>query len=193
MITSEAEDTGEYDITPSPASAAARRAVQVLRAAGEACDELPGRLHAKLVRFRRSLPAPRILIVEDDVDLADVLAKFLERGGVIADVVTTAERALANLRRSRYRLVIADVGLPAATGAHLCAAIRSSTRVPLVPILLISGRVDSLEGESLADLALEAGANDYLSKPFDLPELQRKVTSLLAPVGMAEPERTTRA
>jgi DNA-binding response OmpR family regulator len=115
----------------------------------------------------------RLLIVEDDLELADGLASALEQSGYAADVAHSAREALAAHAAAKYQLVILDLGLPDMDGLEL---LRSLQRHGMTtPVLILTARDD------LSDrvLGLDAGGDDYLAKPFALAEVEARIRALL--------------
>ncbi|WP_274627520.1 response regulator transcription factor [Arvimicrobium flavum] len=115
----------------------------------------------------------RVLIVEDDPILRDGLSVGLKLAGFIPDAVATCGDADAALRASEYDAVVLDVMLPDGSGLDLLAE-RRRLKDP-TPILLLTAR------DQIADriAGLDAGADDYLGKPFDLDELAARVRAIL--------------
>ncbi len=115
----------------------------------------------------------RLLVAEDDPGLRSVLERALRRSGYAVDSVADGPRALACLRSFPYDVVVMDWRLPGESGVDVVRAARSSGSV--VPILMLTARdttADRVEG-------LDAGADDYLVKPFELAELLARVRALL--------------
>jgi len=115
----------------------------------------------------------RILVVEDEMHLAQGLQFNLRAEGYDVEVAGDGERALALLERERFDAVLLDVMLPGKSGFEVAAALRESQN--FVPLLMLTGRgrpEDVLEG-------LAAGADDYLPKPFDLSILLARLNGLL--------------
>ncbi len=117
--------------------------------------------------------AMRILVVEDDVALAEVLRRGLTEDGYATDVVGKLLDAYNFVDVNDYDLVVLDRGLPDGDGRDLCASMRD--RGDSTPVLMLTAR-DGL-GEKVE--GLDAGADDYLTKPFDYPELTARMRALL--------------
>lgn len=115
----------------------------------------------------------RILIVEDDPLLADGLTRSLRQSDYAVDCVSDGARADRALASQGYDLVILDLGLPRLDGFEVLLRLRR--RGTAVPVLVLSAR-DALEDRVKG---LDLGADDYLTKPFDLPELEARVRALI--------------
>jgi DNA-binding response OmpR family regulator len=115
----------------------------------------------------------RILITEDEKDLADALARGLRRQGYAADIAIDGEEALAMVEVNNYDLIILDLNLPKIDGVEVCRRIRAAGSP--VGILMLTAR------SSLDDRVngLDQGADDYLVKPFHFPELLARVRAML--------------
>lgn len=114
----------------------------------------------------------RLLVVEDDRDIRQVLRTLLEAEGYRVVLVEKAERALVEARSHRPDAVLVDLGLPDRDGQ---AVIRDIRRFSSVPILVLSAR--TMEAEKIQ--ALDGGADDYVTKPFDSGELLARVRAAL--------------
>jgi two-component system OmpR family response regulator len=120
----------------------------------------------------------RILVAEDDPNLAEGLMRSLRQAGYAVDCARTGNEADAALEANEFDLLILDIGLPEKSGLQVLKRLRS--RSSKVPVLILTAR------DSLSDrvTGLDAGADDYLAKPFELAELEARVRAL-ARRGMA--------
>jgi DNA-binding response OmpR family regulator len=116
----------------------------------------------------------RLLIVDDEVDLADAVARGLRREGYAVDTVYSGEDALERLSFTEYDLVCLDLTMPGTDGLEVCRRIR--TELGSEPRILMLTARDAVE-ERVAGLDL--GADDYLVKPFAFPELSARIRLLL--------------
>ncbi|MBW8060711.1 MAG: response regulator transcription factor [Solirubrobacterales bacterium] len=121
-----------------------------------------------------------ILVVEDEQAIADLVRAYLRRDGFGVVWARSGEQALEELSRHPVRLVVLDIGLPGIDGFEVCRRLRSRTGVP---ILILSARDDEVDRVA----GLEAGADDYVTKPFSPRELVARVKAILrrAPGGGA--------
>ena len=119
--------------------------------------------------------APLLLMVEDDEDLADVLRYNLSRDGFEVQHVTTARDALAAAGARTPDLVLLDVMLPDLSGVEVCRRLRGATATHELPILMLTARGEEVDRV----VGFEAGADDYVVKPFSVRELTLRVRALL--------------
>jgi DNA-binding response OmpR family regulator len=117
----------------------------------------------------------RILIVEDDNDIAALIAHYLEKAGHASEIVSDGGRALSVARETPPDLVILDLMLPGLNGLEICRALRFDSRTAELPILMVTARGE----ESERILGLDSGADDYVVKPFSPNELMARVRALL--------------
>jgi DNA-binding response OmpR family regulator len=115
----------------------------------------------------------RILLVEDNVQLADILQEVLMEQRYMVDVVNNGVSAWTQTQMLPYDLILMDVMLPKLDGIELCRSLRANGYQ--TPILMVTG----LDGSMDKVTALDAGADDYIVKPFDLPEFLARVRALL--------------
>src|SRR6185436_20197607 len=105
---------------------------------------------------------PRILIVEDDPDIAELLAHYLQRAGHTIDRLSSGDGVLARVRSAPPSLVILDLMLPGLDGLAVCRALRASPDTAGLPIIILTARGEESDRVS----GLELGADDYVTKPF---------------------------
>ncbi|MFV0260711.1 MAG: response regulator transcription factor [Acidimicrobiales bacterium] len=118
----------------------------------------------------------RVLVVDDEVDLAEAIAAALRREGYAVDVATDGQSALDRLAVTPYDLVTLDLNLPDVDGREVCRLIRTDPRFgSATRILMVTGR-DAVDDRVAG---LDDGADDYLVKPFALRELSARVRSML--------------
>jgi DNA-binding response OmpR family regulator len=113
-----------------------------------------------------------VLVVEDEQAIADLVRAYLSSDGFEMTWVRSGEDALAELSRHAVRLVVLDLGLPGIDGFEVCRRLRARTSVP---ILILSARDDEIDRVA----GLEAGADDFVSKPFSPRELVARVKAIL--------------
>jgi DNA-binding response OmpR family regulator len=126
----------------------------------------------------------RILIVEDEVALSDLVRSHLEKEGHAVDQAFDGNQALACADRTRPDLVILDWMLPGLDGLTVCRELR---RKHLMPILMLTARGDVADRVT----GLQVGADDYLGKPFSIIELAARAASLLRRVALDSAAATT--
>ncbi len=117
----------------------------------------------------------RVLVVEDDPAIRELLRLHLDLAGFVPDEVGDGRQALDRARASTFDLVLLDVMLPGLDGVSLCRAIRGTGPNVDTPILMLTAR----EGEADKVLGLESGADDYLTKPFGVRELMARIGALM--------------
>jgi PleD family two-component response regulator len=120
-------------------------------------------------------PAPHILIVEDDVDLAEMLSAYFRVQTYVVDIATWGEDAIQFVHKKIPDLILLDIRLPDFDGFEVCRRLRAMHRTRHIPIIFLTekrDRKDKLSG-------LELGAVDYITKPFDIKELHLRIRNSL--------------
>ena len=117
----------------------------------------------------------RILVVEDDLDISDLIAHYLTGAGHSVERLTSGRDVLGRLHEAPADLVILDIMLPGMDGLQLCGAMRSDPRTAAVPVIMLTARGEEADRIS----GLERGADDYVTKPFSPKELVARVAALL--------------
>jgi DNA-binding response OmpR family regulator len=137
----------------------------------------------------RSGPA-RILAVDDDFDILRMIDRTLKSAGYVVEQARDGREAEEKLRTEKYDLVVLDAMLPHVHGFEICARLKASPRTRALPVILVSA---VYRGWRYAHDARETfGADDYLEKPFHLPELLQRVQARLTG-GVASPDATGKA
>ena len=123
-----------------------------------------------------STPGPRVLVVEDEDNIAAALEFLILREGYAHDRVASGAEALPRIRATRPDLVLLDVMLPEVSGYDICAGIRTDPSLAAVKVLMMTARGSTLERRR----GIEMGADGFISKPFELKDLRAEVRRLLA-------------
>ena len=119
--------------------------------------------------------AARILIVEDDPDIAELVARYLEKAAFETDRAASGRDALQMIAVNPPALVVLDLMLPHVDGLEICRRLRSDQKTAAIPLIMLTARAE----ESERIVGLELGADDYLAKPFSPNELVARVRALL--------------
>ena len=120
----------------------------------------------------------RILIVEDEPDIAGIMKHALERGGDLnVEIVGTGSAALKAVMEEPPGLILLDLNLPFIDGLEVCRLLRGRADSAAIPIIMVTART----GETDRVSGLELGADDYVTKPFSLRELVARVRAVLRP------------
>jgi two-component system, OmpR family, phosphate regulon response regulator PhoB len=136
------------------------------------------------VRAMAATPAPRILVVEDEAALSMLLSYNLEAEGFAVDRVERGDEAEIRLSETVPDLVILDWMLPGVSGLEICRRMRARESTRSLPVIILTARGE--ESERVRGLAI--GADDYVVKPFSVPELMARVHALLR---RARPDRAS--
>ena len=117
----------------------------------------------------------RILVVEDDRDIADLIIHYVEKTGWQAHVAPSGPAALSEARQRVPDCIILDLMLPGMDGLEVCRALRGDTVTAAIPIIMLTARAE----ETDRIIGLELGADDYLAKPFSPGELIARIRAVL--------------
>jgi two-component system response regulator RegX3 len=123
----------------------------------------------------------RVLIVEDEPDLADPLAYLLRREGYEVEIAEDGPSALVAYRDRGADIVLLDLMLPGMPGTEVCRQIRATSRVPIIMLTAKDSEVDIVVG-------LELGADDYVTKPYSARELLARMRAVLRRLAQVEAE-----
>lgn len=115
----------------------------------------------------------RLLVVEDEADVRDLLVLHLRREGLEVDTSEHGDDAIKKIAAGNYDLLVLDWMLPGTSGLEICRRLREKGSA--LPILMVTARADASD----IVLGLETGANDYVTKPFEIPVLTARVRALL--------------
>ena len=125
----------------------------------------------------------RVLLVEDDPSIREVTALGLKGAGFRVTTAVDGREGLARYLHDPFDVVVLDVMLPSLDGFEVCREIRKKSRVP---IIMLTARTDTID----VVVGLESGADDYVTKPFEMPELVARVRAVVRR-SQAAPEETT--
>ena len=117
----------------------------------------------------------RILVVEDDADIASLIVHYLAPAGYESEVVANGSDALPAARKRTPDLIILDRMLPGLDGLEICRALRADVELGTVPILMLTARAEEVDRIA----GFETGADDYVTKPFSPKELVARIGALL--------------
>ncbi|HJK94196.1 MAG TPA: response regulator transcription factor [Polyangiaceae bacterium LLY-WYZ-15_(1-7)] len=126
----------------------------------------------------------RILVVEDESDLAELVAFNLKQAGHVVTTAGTGATALAEIRRQRPDLVVLDVMLPDITGLEVCRRLRRDEATARLPVLMLTAKGEEVDRV----VGFEVGADDYVTKPFSPRELLLRIEAILRRMGGQDEE-----
>ncbi|MGM9600487.1 MAG: response regulator transcription factor [Faecousia sp.] len=114
----------------------------------------------------------KILVVEDDFDIQELLQNFLQETGYEVTVASDGVEAISLFAGERYDLIVLDIMLPKIDGYGVCELIRKQSDVPIIMLTALSGEDEQIRG-------LDLQVDDYITKPFSMPILIRKIAAVL--------------
>ena len=118
------------------------------------------------------MSVPKILIVEDDLDMQEMMVSFMQKNGFMVIVANNADELTEKLKSQRVDLILLDVMLGDENGISICREIRETNNIPIIIVSALSADQDRLSG-------FEVGADDYIVKPFNPQILLAKVKAIL--------------
>ena len=128
-----------------------------------------------------------ILVAEDDRDIANLIAHYVQKSGWLAHIAPSGDAALAHARKQPVDVAILDVMLPGISGLEVCRLLRADRATATLPIIMVPARAE----ETDRIMGLEIGADDYISKPFSPNELMARIRALMRRTRRVEPADTT--
>ena len=131
-------------------------------------------------------PVTRVLVVEDDPDIAQLVSHYLEKAGFSVDVLTNGRDALVAIAAKAPDVLVLDLMLPQVDGLEICRVVRGNAATAAIPIIMLTARSE----ESDRIVGLEIGADDYLGKPFSPNELVARVRALVRRAQRSAPAAT---
>ena len=114
----------------------------------------------------------KILIVEDDLDIQDLLKNFLQEVGYETTIARDGMEAISLFSSAHFDLVLLDIMLPKIDGFTVCELIRRQSQVPIIMLTALNGEEEQIKG-------LDLQVDDYITKPFSMPILIRKIAAVL--------------
>jgi phosphate regulon transcriptional regulator PhoB len=124
-------------------------------------------------------PKTRILVVDDEQDIVQLVSYNLKKEGYLVEEARTGEDALQLVRERPYQLVVLDLMLPGLSGMELCRIFKQDPKTASLPIIMLTARSEEMDKIT----GLESGADDYVTKPFSVRELLARVRTVLRRAG----------
>ena len=124
----------------------------------------------------------KILIVEDDLAIQALLHDFIQEAGYSVELASDGVEALSRFSEQNFDLVLLDIMLPKIDGYGVCELIRKQSDVPIIMLTALSGEEDQIKG-------LDLQVDDYITKPFSMPILLRKIAAVLRRSKRGEDEK----
>lgn len=114
----------------------------------------------------------RVMIVEDDLDIQELLQNFLQEAGYDITIANDGVEAITIFSQKQFDLILLDIMLPKIDGFSVCELIRKQSQVPIIMLTALSGEEEQIRG-------LDLQVDDYITKPFSMPVLIRKIAAVL--------------
>lgn len=125
--------------------------------------------------YRAMDPKQRILVVDDEKDILDLVTYNLKKEGYLVEEAKTGDAALRMVRERPYQMVLLDLMLPGLSGMEVCRILKKDPETAGVPIIMLTARTEEMDKV----MGLETGADDYITKPFSVREVLARVKSVL--------------
>ena len=129
--------------------------------------------------------ATTVLVIEDDRNIAELLQMYLEKEGYAVTIANDGGQGLEKFRAIQPDLVLLDVMMPVMDGWAVCNAIRAESQIPIIMLTAKSETADKVQG-------LKAGADDYITKPFEMKEVLARIEAVLRRSAGGTPEKKSR-
>lgn len=129
----------------------------------------------------------KILVIDDDQDLCSIIKRYMDKEGYLVDFAHTGGKGILQVEENEYQLIVLDIMLPEINGFSVLSEIRSISNVPVLLLTAKDEESDKIRG-------LRNGADDYMTKPFSIPELLARVESLIrryTSLGQMEKQQNT--
>jgi two-component system phosphate regulon response regulator PhoB len=127
----------------------------------------------QLTSFIEKLKGKHILVVEDHPSLADVLLRLMRQYGIRVTHARDGKEAIKEIKTEAPDIILLDLSLPDMSGLEFARFVRRNEKTKLIPIIAMSGSVNARES------SLQSGCNDFVQKPFRLPEMFAKIAKCL--------------
>ncbi|MEK6646033.1 MAG: response regulator [Candidatus Firestonebacteria bacterium] len=118
----------------------------------------------------------KILLADDEPDIARILKRYLELDGYEAEISSTGKEALNKIASNKYDLLILDVMMPEVNGWEVCKKVKENPQTKDIPVIILTAKTQNVD----TLMSFECGADEYAPKPFDYPELSLQIKKLLA-------------
>lgn len=121
---------------------------------------------------RKVIEVKELLIIEDDKDIQELLKFFLEDNGYHVTIASDGMEGITEFHKKQFDLILLDIMLPKIDGYTVCELLRKETEIPIIIVTALTSEEDQIRG-------LDLQADDYITKPFSMPVLLRKISAVL--------------